>query len=54
MTIEDPKVFSQPWVTPKSIIKLNPGNELWETFCAPSDYSQFNEKVFDPAAGGKK
>src|SRR5437899_12865019 len=30
MTIEDPKVFAQPWVTPKGIIKLNPGNELWE------------------------
>ena len=50
MTIEDPKVFTQPWVTPKSVIKLNPANELWETFCAPSDYAQFNEKVFDPAA----
>ena len=54
MTIEDPKVFTQPWVTPKSIIKLNPANELWETFCAPSDYTQFNEKVFDAATAGKK
>src|SRR5215475_12386547 len=37
MTIEDSKVFTQPWVTPKGTVKLNPGNELWETFCAPSD-----------------
>ena len=54
MTIIDPKVYTKPWVTPKGQIKLNPGTELWETFCAPSDYQQFNEKVFEPAAGATK
>lgn len=54
LTIIDPKTFTAPWVTPKGVIKLNPGNELWETFCAPSDYSQFNEKVFNAATAGSE
>jgi hypothetical protein len=54
LTIIDPKVYTKPWVTPKGQIKLNPGTELWETFCAPSDYQQFNEKVFEPAAEATK
>ena len=50
LTIIDPRTYTQPWVTPKSTMKLNPGTELYENFCAPSDYQQFNERVFNPAA----
>jgi hypothetical protein len=55
LTIIDPRAYTQPWVTPKAMIKLVPGTELWENFCVPSDYQQFNESVFRRAAGvGKK
>jgi hypothetical protein len=53
MTITDPKVYTAPIVTPKATIMLVPGAELWENFCVPSDYSDFNEKVFGNAAGTK-
>ncbi|HYR83847.1 MAG TPA: hypothetical protein VE422_07195 [Terriglobia bacterium] len=54
LTIIDPKTYAQPWVTPKATIKLVPGAELWENFCVPSDYQQFNQTVFRPAAGADK
>ena len=39
----------------RATIKLVPGTELWENFCVPSDYQQFNEEVFKKAVGsGKK
>jgi hypothetical protein len=51
MTIHDPKTYVAPIVTPKATIQLVPGTELWENFCVPSDYADFNEKVFGNAAG---
>jgi hypothetical protein len=54
MTIIDPKTYTQPWVTPKSMTKLVPGTELWEDFCVPSDYATFNDEVFLPTATGKE
>lgn len=55
LTIIDPKTYTQPWVTPAATTALVPGAELWENFCAPSDYSAFNNEVFLPTAtGGKK
>jgi hypothetical protein len=54
MTINDPKTYTQPWVTPKSTTKLVPGTELWEDFCVPSDYATFNDEVFLPTATGKE
>ena len=53
MTITDPGIYTEPWVTPTATFKLNPGTELYENFCAPSDYEQFNERVFNPAAAGE-
>ena len=54
LTIIDPKTYTQPWVTPKATIKLVPGTELWENFCVPSDYQDFNQTVFRRAIGGDK
>jgi hypothetical protein len=51
MTIIDPKIYTAPIVAQKGIIQLVPGAELWENFCVPSDYVDFNEKVFGNAAG---
>jgi len=56
ITITDPKTYTKPWVSPKTMTKLVPGAELWEDMCVPSDYATFNEDVFLPAAlsPGKK
>jgi hypothetical protein len=48
--ITDPKTYTKPWVSPKTMTKLVPGAELWEDQCVPSDYATFNEEVFLPAA----
>ena len=50
MTITDPKTYTKPWVSPKTMTKLVPGAELWEDMCVPSDYATFNEDVFLPTA----
>ena len=54
ITVIDPKTYTKPWVSSKATIKLVPGTELWEHFCVPSDYANFNESVYLPAAGVKK
>jgi hypothetical protein len=51
ITVIDPKTYTQPWVTPAAKISLQPGTELSEYFCAPSDFGTFNNKVFLPTAG---
>ena len=50
LTITDPKIYAGPWVTTGTFL-LNPGTELWEDFCSPSEYAVFNENVLRPAAG---
>jgi hypothetical protein len=56
ITVIDPKTYTQPWVTAPAKTVLVPGTELGEYFCAPSDFSSFNNNVFLPAAdsGNKK
>jgi hypothetical protein len=54
LTVEDPKIYTQPWVTKQATINLVSGTELWENFCVPSDYSTFNSDIFLPATGSKK
>ena len=54
VTITDPKIFTRPWTT-MGKVELRPNAELWEYFCVPSDFNDFNNRVFLPAAGaGKK
>jgi hypothetical protein len=50
ITVIDPKTYTQPWVTVPAKTVLVPGAELGEYFCAPSDFSSFNNNVFLPAA----
>jgi hypothetical protein len=45
MTIYDPKIYTEPWVTPTMTNTLSTGAELWEDFCVPSDYYEFNEET---------
>ena len=44
LTVIDPMVYTEPWVTSTSTIKLVPGAELWEYFCVPTDSAAFNEQ----------
>src|SRR5438094_8651514 len=53
ITIIDPKTYTQPWAVPAAKIPLVPGTELGEYFCAPSDFSEFNNKVYLPVSGAK-
>ncbi len=54
VTVIDPKAYTQPWVTPAATTTLVPGAQLGENFCAPSDYSEFNNEVFLPTSDVKK
>lgn len=44
MTINDPKVFTKPWVS-KGTTDLRPGTELSEYYCVPSDSEQYNTEL---------
>jgi hypothetical protein len=54
ITVIDPKTYTEPWVTAASRIALTPGAELWEDFCVPSDYRNFNEHIYTPVSAGEK
>ncbi len=43
LTIHDPMVYTEPWVTPTANIVLVPGAELWEHFCVPTESDAFNQ-----------
>jgi hypothetical protein len=51
ITITDPKTYTQPWVTAPATTSLVPGAEVGENMCVPSDFGDFNNRVFLPAAG---
>ncbi len=48
--IDDPKVYTRPWISDTKIWKRQTG-EIREELCAPMDENFFNENVRDPAGG---
>jgi hypothetical protein len=50
VTVNDPKIYTAPWVGKTGTTTLVSGAELWETFCVPSDYATFNNQVFLPVS----
>jgi hypothetical protein len=50
LTITDPKIYTAPWVTTGKFL-LNPGTELWEDFCVPSDSEYFNNRLPEVKSG---
>jgi hypothetical protein len=50
LTVIDPKAYTKP-LSAHDTIKLVPDTELSEAFCAPSDASDFAEKVVKPVTG---
>ena len=54
LTVTDPEMYTKPWVSDKSVWRLQPKMELREEICAPIDEEYFNEHQRDPAGGVKK
>jgi hypothetical protein len=50
LTTIDPQIFTAPWVTTGEFF-LNPGTELWEDFCLPSEEIWYLENIIKPASG---
>lgn len=53
MTVNDPKVFTQPWTT-KGKIELRPSAELWEYFCVPSESDEYNKRLIEASRQTQK
>jgi len=51
MTLTDPVIYSQPWVSDKLVFKLQPNDKIREEFCVPSEEESFNQGVRNPAGG---
>ena len=52
-TIDDPKVYTQPWETMKMPLRLqDPHTDVMEYYCSPSEYENYN-KLFGNDASGK-
>ena len=47
--IEDPRVFTKPWVSPPKLHKLEPGWEIAEWFCVLDENHGYDEVVRKPA-----
>jgi hypothetical protein len=47
--IEDPKVYTKPWVSPPKLHKLEPGWELAEWFCVLDENHEYDNVVRKPA-----
>jgi hypothetical protein len=47
--IEDPKVYTKPWVSPPKLHKLEPGWELAEWFCVLDENKDYDQVVRKPA-----
>ena len=47
--IEDPRVYTKPWVSPPKLHKLEPSWELAEWFCVPDENKDYDQVVRKPA-----
>ena len=47
--IDDPKVYTKPWVSPPKLHKLEPGWEIAEWFCALDENKDYDQVVRKPA-----
>jgi hypothetical protein len=47
--IDDPRVYTKPWVSPPKLHKLEPGWELAEWFCVTDENKDYDQAVRKPA-----
>jgi hypothetical protein len=51
ITIDDPKAYTQTWVNPPKLHKLEPTWELAEWFCIRDELTAYDKTVRKPAGG---
>jgi hypothetical protein len=52
ITLTDPKIYTQPWVSETKNLRLSPLKEFVdELFCIPSQEQEFNRRLRNPAGG---
>jgi hypothetical protein len=52
MTLTDPKIYTQPWVSETKDLRLSPLKDFVdELFCIPSEEQAFNRRIRNPAGG---
>jgi hypothetical protein len=49
ITIDDPKAYTKPWISPPKLHKLEPGWEIAEWFCVLDEDKAYDEVVRKPA-----
>ena len=49
VTIDDPKSYTKPWVSPPKLHKLEPGWEIAEWFCVPDEDKAYDQVIRKPA-----
>jgi hypothetical protein len=49
ITIDDPKSYTKPWVSPPKLHKLEPGWEISEWFCVLDENKAYDDAVRKPA-----
>ncbi len=49
ITIDDPKAYTKPWVSPPKLHKLEPGWEIAEWFCVMDEDNAYDNAVRKPA-----
>ena len=54
VTIDDPKSYTKPWVSPPKLHKLESGWEIAEWFCAVEEDKAYDEVVRKPAGVAPK
>ena len=55
VTIDDPKMYTKPWVAMKFPMKLqSPDYDVMEMMCIPSEMDQYNQDYGDVASGTEK
>ena len=52
ITVDDPKMYTKPWVALKLRLRLQPPSfDIHEMECAPMETEQYNKIFANPAAG---
>jgi hypothetical protein len=49
ITVDDPKAYTRPWVSPPKLHKLEPGWEIAEWFCVLDEHEAYDDAVRKPA-----
>ncbi len=49
ITIDDPKAYTKPWISPPKLHKLEPTWELAEWFCVIDEHNAYDDAVRKPA-----